>query len=140
MIRLLLDHGTDPAASDVRGNTPLHYAAAFNCYNSTTKLLEKAGGAVSINEKNSKGKAPIHLAAAPDAFQAVPKPIVPALALEALLTHHANPIARDAEGNNPLHLAARGGYVEIVRRLVALTNIPAEEKNRVRLSPRCIKF
>lgn len=135
VIRILLDHGADPAAADVRGNTPLHYAAAFNTYNATTKLLEKAEGGLSINISNANGKAPLHLAASPESFQAVPRPIVPALALEALLLHHANPMVRDAEGNNPLHLAARGGYVEILRCLIAMTNIPAEEKNAVRSRP-----
>lgn len=132
VVGILLDHGADAAAVDSRGNTALHYAASFNSYTATTRLLEKAELALSnINQLNYRGKAPIHLAAAPDSFQAVPRPIVPALALEALLMHHANPMARDRSGNTPLHLASRGGYVEIVRRLVALTGAPPDEKNAV---------
>lgn len=135
VIRILLDHGADPTAADLRGNTPLHYAAAFNSYLATKKLLQKESEALNINAYNSRGKAPIHLAAAPDSFRAMPRPFVPALALEVLLRAHANPMARDAEGNNPLHLAAQGGYVEIVRRLISFTNIPPEEKNAVSLGP-----
>ncbi|KAL8426440.1 hypothetical protein Efla_005494 [Eimeria flavescens] len=135
VVRLLLDHGADPAAADVRGNTPLHYGAAYNAYQSTSRLLEKGSDSVNINAQNATGKAPLHLAAAPAAFMAAPPAIVPALALEALLLHHANPMARDAQGNNPLHLAARGGYVEILRRLVSLTSIPAEEKNAAGQTP-----
>ncbi|CDJ56593.1 hypothetical protein, conserved [Eimeria maxima] len=136
VVGILLDHGADAAAVDSRGNTALHYAASFNSYTATTRLLEKAELALSnINQLNYRGKAPIHLAAAPDSFQAVPRPIVPALALEALLMHHANPMARDRSGNTPLHLASRGGYVEIVRRLVALTGAPPDEKNADGLTP-----
>ncbi|OEH77585.1 hypothetical protein cyc_05155 [Cyclospora cayetanensis] len=135
VVRILLDHGADPSAPDVQGNTPLHYAAIFNAYTSTTRLLETAEIGVHINAPNARGKAPIHLAAAPVLYQAVPRSIVPALALEALLLHHANPMARDKEGNTPLHLAATGGYVEIMRRLVDMASVPAEEKNAEGLTP-----
>ncbi|KAL8269547.1 hypothetical protein Esti_006513 [Eimeria stiedai] len=135
VVRILLDHGADPQAADVRRNTPLHYGGAFNAYQSTTKLLEKGRELLDINAQNADGKTPLHFAAAPTSFQAVPRAIVPAFALETLLLHHANPMARDSQGNNPLHLAARGGYVEILRRLVGLTNIPAEEKNAAGLTP-----
>ncbi|CDI79431.1 hypothetical protein, conserved [Eimeria acervulina] len=136
VVGILLDHGATAAAVDSRGNTALHYAASFNSYTATLRLLEKAELALSnINQANYRGKAPIHLAAAPVSFQAVPRPIVPALALEALLVHHANPMARDKSGNTPLHLAAQGGYVEIVRRLVALTGAPPDEKNAEGLTP-----
>lgn len=131
VVKILLDHQADPLVVDVEGNSPLHYAASFNAIHSINKLLDKAGQFIKLNSVNSSGKAAIHLASAPDSYQAVSKSVVPAMALEALLHHHADPLLRDDDGNNALHLASKGGYVEIVKRLISTTSMPVEEKNLV---------
>lgn len=83
--------------------------------------------------RNQNGKAPIHLAAAPSSYDALRAEHVPAIALAALLEIHANPVARDAHGNTPLMDAVLGGYFEVVKRLLQIAHVPANDKNKVRL-------
>lgn len=89
-----------------------------------------------LSKTYQNGKAPIHLAAAPSSYDAVRAEHVPAIALEALLEMHANPVARDAHGNTPLMDAVLGGYLEVVKRLLQIANVPADDKNKVSLTGR----
>ncbi|PHJ18862.1 rhoptry neck protein, partial [Cystoisospora suis] len=128
--KLLINHGAEVMSGDMRGNTPLHYAAAFNAADTIRVLSSLGGKAIDVNKQNINGKAPIHLAAAPSSYDAVRAEHVPAIALAALLEIHANPVARDAHGNTPLMDAVLGGYFEVVKRLLQIAHVPANDKNK----------
>jgi ankyrin repeat protein len=63
ILKLLLDHGSDPAAVDIHGYTPLH-VAAMHGNSSAVKLLVQAQS--NVDPQTKKGNTPLHFAVQQD--------------------------------------------------------------------------
>ncbi|KAL8433287.1 hypothetical protein ACSSS7_003971 [Eimeria intestinalis] len=112
--------------AETANERPIHAAAVIQALDSMEAVEMLLQYGAKVDSRDSLGRTPLMVAAfhsKPQSHEFVKK----------LILAGADVKATDS-GNNPLHLAARGGYVEILRRLVGLTNIPAEEKNSVRLT------
>jgi len=59
-MRLLLEHGADPLDTNLRRNTPLHFAFERG-HVEVARLLIDNGGAKALNMKNALGKTPLDL-------------------------------------------------------------------------------
>lgn len=59
IMRLLIDHGADPALLDETNSTPLHLAAYYGTPDTVQLLIEHGADATS---KDGSGKTPLHLA------------------------------------------------------------------------------
>ena len=103
VVAALLDAGADPNARDDEGGwTPLQYAARLRretLFQVITSLLQAGGDPGSSQlSRSDYGLSPLH--------HAVMNPEVTAPLIEALLQAGADPMARDQDGDTPLHIAA----------------------------------
>ncbi|HOX46028.1 MAG TPA: ankyrin repeat domain-containing protein [Myxococcota bacterium] len=146
LLRLLLSHRANPDLADARGETPLHRVA--DCIRDVEDGLARAelllGAGARPDLPAADGRTPLHLAcrhgslalvtrllqagAGPDrtgpAAPGAQVPLIEALGAdqpaiaELLLAHGAAPEARDRDGRPALDLAARWGWLELVRALI----------------------
>jgi ankyrin repeat protein len=108
-VLLLLDHGADPKARDLTGQTPLH-GAAMGSSQIVAALLERGAP---VNAADAQRTTPLHIAAnleEPDCVRL-------------LLQHGAFPIALDREGWTPLEIAVlrdsrRAGDPDLVKQFL----------------------
>jgi len=126
MTRLLLDHRADPKARGNWGDTALHRAAAEG-ESEVAKLLLARGAEVDARTKS--GETPLHWAITnhgqrhfwlwshPDSLGTERK-VDSNSAVGFLLSHGANPNARDKDGFTPLHWAAAKGHTRLAELLL----------------------
>ncbi|XP_049924556.1 ankyrin repeat and SOCS box protein 16 [Epinephelus moara] len=113
-VQLLLSHGADPDMLAEDGSAPLHLctsAQSFQC----AELLIEGGAEVSVRMKESR-VTPLHVAARRGLEEHV----------ELLLSHGADVLATNQEGETPLNAACSGAekpseagrYLRVVQRLL----------------------
>ena len=103
VVSALLSEGADPnARDDEDGWSPLHYAARFHeeALLPVINSLLRAGADPGSSQESMDdyGLSPLH--------RALMNPEVTAPVIEALLDAGADPMARDQDGDTPLHIAA----------------------------------
>jgi ankyrin repeat protein len=116
IIRLLLEKKADVRASNNGGATPLHTAAAFRADPAGVELLIQAGA--EVNRKAAAdfgGWTALHGAAARNSADIV----------SMLLSHGADPTARDAKGLTALQVAEQGGFAAAAKVLRSVAATPA---------------
>eukprot|EP01035_Chromulina_nebulosa_P019442 gene19442-25322_t len=112
IVRILIKSGVDVNSIDDNGDTALHYAAARGILNIVIALLE-AGADPS--KANNQGVQPLHKAT-----------VFGQLAIVKRLGESNNDSksmlinSTDSSGDTPLHYAAKGGFVAIVKCLLDL--------------------
>jgi ankyrin repeat protein len=116
-VEILLKHGANPEATDLRG-TPILVSAAALSSDTSDRLNEAiamllARGRANPNARDraaiGDGRSALHLAAANGDEELV----------EMLLAAGANPNVQNRVGETPLHFAAAHGNIETVRILIA---------------------
>ena len=100
------DTQRDINATDAKGSTALHVAAARNWHRKAADLLSQGADA---NARNDKGETPLHVAAAKNASKVA----------EVLLTRGAEVKAKSKNGYTPLHMAAWKAQLETVEVFLA---------------------
>ena len=125
-VELLLAHGADPAKTDRRGNTPLHFLAIYGGgedMGARVQALVQAGSP--LEEKNRDGWTPLHYAAGFNKEAAL---------VDILLQAGAALDAVDDRGRTPLHLAAEHHNEVIYEKLLAAGADASIKDNRDRLA------
>jgi ankyrin repeat protein len=115
ILRLFLENNADMQVHDIKGNTPLHFAAENGLLEVAQILLKRNA---EVNSKNNHGSTPLLLASEfghPDVVQL-------------LLDKNADLYLHDADGDTPLHCAAIGGQLEVARILLKL-NVEVNSRN-----------
>jgi ankyrin repeat protein len=106
IFELLLAAGTDLAAPDELGDTPLHDALGWlDDAEHVANVARLLDAGAPIEARNARGQTPLHVACEappPWAWQAV----------QLLLARGADPTTRDATGSSPLHFLACWGHTE----------------------------
>lgn len=121
IIRLLLERKADIHSANQCGQTPLHTASAFRADPSAVERLIQAGANPHLKTLAiCDAWTPLHGATARNSAGIV----------AVLLTHGADPAARDGNGLTALQVAERGGFAEAARILrasapAAVTAAPA---------------
>jgi ankyrin repeat protein len=87
-------------------NYPLHYAVAHGDLDKAKEILQSK--TIEIDAKDHNDFTPLHIATGRENYE---------LVIE-LLQHGADPNAQDGEGNTPLHFAAEGNNLKILKCLV----------------------
>ncbi|KAL0210620.1 hypothetical protein RCL1_005056 [Eukaryota sp. TZLM3-RCL] len=105
---MLLQHGATITAKDSEGQSPLHYAIKASKSVLVSRLLQLNAPVSGPECMDVNRKSPLHLA-----IQAQHNGIV-----QSLLQHKADVLARDLEGNTPLHVACTLGYTPCVPWLI----------------------
>ena len=102
VVSTLLSAGADPNVRENLGRSPLHYAARFReeALQPVINSLLQAGADPGSSQESMDdyGLSPLHIA--------LMNPEVTAPVVEALLDAGADPMARDRDGDTPLHIAA----------------------------------
>jgi ankyrin repeat protein len=97
--------------SNNQGLLPLHVAALYNNENAVRAILDICSSSLIVNTSDAHGRTPLYLA-----FQARNEGIV-----DSLLDASANVYTADKNGIAPIHLAAAGGMVKSLNRLLELS-------------------
>ena len=113
---LLSEKCSDPMARDSQGFTPLHIAALGGSEEVTTELIENYKCPIDCVE-SLHGQIPLYFACGSGNVDLVRKFIS---------EYGSDPMARDSEGNTPLHVAALCGREEVVRELVDRYKCPVD--------------
>ncbi|EJT69327.1 hypothetical protein GGTG_12946 [Gaeumannomyces tritici R3-111a-1] len=103
-LREVLERGNDANPKDIHDWTPLHYAAATGSDTGTTEILLKCRA--DVNPIDLLGWTPLHYACQTGRTAAV----------QILLIRGAEHV-RGKDGMAPLHCAAMGGHLDVVRQL-----------------------
>ena len=110
---LLTEFNLDPSSVlDEQGNTPLHIAALYGHKEMVLLLINKYN--CSINCKNTKGQAPLHLIC----NQRFSDPIENLIKLF-ILECGADVTIRDNNGDQPIHVLAQAGCTNVMNALIA---------------------
>ncbi|RYG43552.1 hypothetical protein EON68_00235 [archaeon] len=107
-MRRLMHDGAAPTATDAKGNTPLHCAAARNHAAAVQCLLQEGGAAARV--ANALGECALHSAVWAGASDDI---VALLIAADPAACHDAT-----AAGNTPLHLAALGGRARLASLLL----------------------
>jgi ankyrin repeat protein len=149
MTRKLLNWKSGLASlQDASGSTPLHYAASVGNLETVNILLEHLQNANILldHEKSAayvadeEGLYPIHVAAkcGRTSDELVDKEGKNFLHI-AIITHiprkHTLFNARDNDGNTPLHLASKSGYLKFVSSLISFKEVCSSIRNKDGLTP-----
>jgi cytohesin len=105
---VLLDHGANPNARDVNGDTPLHRAAQAAQLQALDLLIARGA---TVNAKDNMRATPLMLGAAARSDSA-------ARCIRALLEHGAQPNSRTKRNQTALEWALYSGTPEVVRLLL----------------------
>uniref|UniRef100_A0A3Q3GL98 Ankyrin 1 n=1 Tax=Kryptolebias marmoratus TaxID=37003 RepID=A0A3Q3GL98_KRYMA len=105
IVKILLQKGASPSASNVKVETPLHMASRAGHFEVAEFLLQNAAP---VDAKAKDDQTPLHCAARMGHKELV----------KLLLDHKANPNSTTTAGHTPLHIAAREGHVQTVRILL----------------------
>jgi hypothetical protein len=105
LVRVLLDHGADPALVDDRG---LHALGLATVAKAPIDLLDRLAG-VDVARSNHDGFTPLHAAAEVDNGVAIPWLVARGVPLQARTRH----------GHTALHVACALGHVDAARALLA---------------------
>ena len=109
---LLLENGANPNHFDLKGITPLQYAAS-NGYNEIIKLLISFGA--NVNHQSNRGCTALMFACGFGNYNfKAPK----LEAIKILLQNNANPNLRNNDERSPLFHAVKCGYLETVKLLI----------------------
>ncbi|KAJ8133589.1 hypothetical protein O1611_g43 [Lasiodiplodia mahajangana] len=103
IVDIFLERKYDPVSKDSVGYSAILYAAERGHTGVLNRLLENAGEEP-INETNPDGLSALHLASRIGCLEGV----------ERLLAKGGDPMQEDISGQIPLHLAAAGGYADVV--------------------------
>ncbi len=113
MVRMMVQHAGPHVTSSVdrQQRTPLHHCALSVHTSCTIPLLIEAGkGFIDIDATDAKGRTPLHNAVISANLSG----------LKELISHGANPLAKDLKEMNTLHLAISTGKKVIVNALLEL--------------------
>ena len=116
-------HKADITARDDEGNTPLHVAALSGSEDVVKVLINEFG--CNVNETGHLGRSLLHSACASEK----------GLPLLRFVTQHISPWVVDDNGDTPLHICARSGYIYRVRDLLEL-NPPVMIRNNLGQTPK----
>lgn len=103
---LLVRHGADVTARDLRGRTPLHAAVGSNAVDCARTLIRLQADTQATD--GSTGGTPLHTAAGAGMLESV----------HLLLSAGALCAAQDRQGRTPLHVAAKAGHAEVILELL----------------------
>ena len=106
VLNVLIEHGAEVTATDSKGRTALHLAAAGSDAGAIDALV--AGGA-DLEVEDDDGVTPLLSASGKASLEV----------FSALLRHGANSAKRDAKGLGVIHKAADGGDVEVIKAVLA---------------------
>jgi ankyrin repeat protein len=118
VIKVFLEKGADANAADIRGDTPLHWAAANGKLGVVKYLVEEKDA--DANAANEDGNTPLHRAAANGKLDVV-KYLVEEKGADAN--------AANNNGDTPLHWAAEDGEWDVVKYLVEEKGADAKAAN-----------
>uniref|UniRef100_A0A3Q2NMK2 Ankyrin repeat and SOCS box containing 16 n=1 Tax=Fundulus heteroclitus TaxID=8078 RepID=A0A3Q2NMK2_FUNHE len=113
-VQLLLSHGADPEVQAADGSAPLHLCASAQSFHCAKLLLERDAD-VNVRSRESR-LTPLHVAAQRGLEEHV----------ELLLSHGADVLATNREGETPLNAACSGAerpseagrYLRVIQRLL----------------------
>ncbi|XP_048246507.1 kinase D-interacting substrate of 220 kDa B-like [Haliotis rufescens] len=114
----LLKEGADVTLVDEAGDNVLHSACQGGHVDIVRRVLEL--GNVEINKQGQYHRTPL-MTAARLGHKAV---------FDLLLNEGADASPEDEDGNNILHLACKGGHLEIVKSILPLDNVDIDARNR----------
>ncbi|XP_033229682.1 ankyrin-1-like [Belonocnema kinseyi] len=125
IVKLLLDHGANPAAVDEIGHTLLHLATKSNSLSIVKHLLNSGCILKSMFSSADKGYTPIHIAAENGQEDIV----------KLFLEKRLSADCQTKNGVSPIHLAAQKGHKGIVLLLSKYGSTSAEVGQRIIQSP-----
>lgn len=104
-LKLLISYGANIAMKNNDKQSPLHFAAKYGRYASCLQILNSENFKNHLNEKDSNGMTPLHLAAKNGHTRVV----------QMLMQKGALIYKSYGNGNNPFHEAAVNGYTNCMR-------------------------
>ncbi|MCY3974076.1 MAG: ankyrin repeat domain-containing protein [Simkaniaceae bacterium] len=123
---LVEKEGVELNLKDHRGNTPFHLAVLLNQAGTVTLLSMHQK--VELNAKNNEGRTPLHYAVMPRIHTHIAKTLI--------FHTGVNPCAwENKERFTPLHLAATGGRIDVVRWLIDRKEVDPNVGNRNGANP-----
>lgn len=103
-----LDNPASLLLPDEDGDTPLHVAIICEDVPAAFEIIDKAESHIFLSYQNHLRQSPLHLAVLTKQLSVV----------RGLVTSGADFMTRDRNGNTPLHLACREGFVDVAKSLL----------------------